>query len=157
MLAQIVEGVIESVAHLIAHDPADADPAGLGQGLQACRDIHPIAEDVVLLSDHVAEIDADAEPYPQLLGHLTLAVDHPALDLHSASHGVHHTGKFGQQPVAGVLYGTPPVFPDLWLDQIPEMRFLAFVRPLLIRPHKPRIPCHIGGEDRGEAADRRHR
>jgi hypothetical protein len=56
-----------------------------------------------------------------------------------------HTAKFGQQPVAGVLYGTAPVFPNLRLDQLPEMRFQPFVRPLLIRPHKPRIPCHIGG------------
>jgi hypothetical protein len=91
-----------------------------------------------------------------LIRHLRLAVDPPALDLHSASHGVHHTGKFGQQPVAGVLYGTAPVFPDLGLDQFPEMRFQAFVRPLLIRPYQARVPRHVGGEDRGKAADRRH-
>jgi hypothetical protein len=30
------------------------------------------------------------------------------------------------------------------------------VRPLLIRAHQTRIARHIGGEDRGEAADRRH-
>jgi hypothetical protein len=32
----------------------DADPSRLGERLQTRRDIHPIAEDVVLLSDHVA-------------------------------------------------------------------------------------------------------
>jgi hypothetical protein len=30
------------------------------------------------------------------------------------------------------------------------------VGPLLIRPHQARVPRHVGGEDRGEAADRRH-
>jgi hypothetical protein len=110
----------------------------------------------VLLSNHVAEVDPDAEPDALLIGHLGLAVDHPALDLQSASHGVHHTGKFGQQPVAGVLYGTAPVFPDLRLDQLPEMRFQAFVRPLLIRAHQARVAGHVGGEDRGEAADGGH-
>src|SRR5580704_14519526 len=30
------------------------------------------------------------------------------------------------------------------------------VRPLLIAPHQARVPRHIGGEDRGEAADRGH-
>jgi hypothetical protein len=28
------------------------------------------------------------------------------------------------------------------------------VCPLLIRAHKARVPGHIGGEDRGETADR---
>jgi adenylate cyclase len=70
---------------------------------------------------------------------------------------VRKAGKFGQQPVAGVLYGTAPVFPDLRLDQLPEMRFQAFVRPLLVRPHQTRVSRHVGGEDRGEAADRSHR
>jgi hypothetical protein len=42
----------------------------------------------VLLNDHVAEVDADAEPDPLLLRHLGLALGHAALDLHSAAHGV---------------------------------------------------------------------
>src|SRR5208282_2314898 len=32
----------------------------------------------------------------------------------------------------------------------------AFVRPFLVRPHQPRIPRHIGGEDRGEPAGGSH-
>ena len=31
-----------------------------------------------------------------------------------------------------------------------------FVCPLLIRPHQTRVARHIGGEDCGKAADRRH-
>jgi hypothetical protein len=31
---------------------------------------------------------------------------------------------------------------------------LPFMRPLLIRPHKARVPRDVGGEDRGGAADR---
>ena len=33
-----------------------------------------------------------------------------------------------------------------------QMRPEAFVRPFLVRPHQARIPCHIGGKDRGETA-----
>ena len=36
------------------------------------------------------------------------------------------------------------------------MRLEAFERAFLVRPHQPRIPRHIGGEDRGETADRGH-
>jgi len=45
---------------------------------------------------------------------------------------------------------------NLRMDQLPEMRFEPLVRPLLICAHKARVPGHIGGEDRGETADRRH-
>jgi hypothetical protein len=47
LLAHVLEGEIEFVAHLIGHDPADADPARLRQPLQPRGDIHPIAEDVL--------------------------------------------------------------------------------------------------------------
>ena len=99
----------------------------------------------MVLGDHVAEIDADAEPYPPLLAHLRLAIVHPTLDIHRASHCVHHTGKFGQQPVAGVLHGTASVFRDLRLYKLAEMGLEPLMRPLLIRAHQTRIPRHIGG------------
>ena len=46
-----------------------------------------------------------------------------------------------------------PVLGDLRIDQLPEMPFEPLVRPLLIGSPQARIPRHIGGEDRGEAAD----
>jgi hypothetical protein len=48
------------------------------------------------------------------------------------------------------------VLADLRIDQLAEMRLEPLVRAFLIRPHQARIPRHIGGEDRGEAADGRH-
>jgi hypothetical protein len=156
LLPHVLEGIIKPVAHLVAHEPADADPASLGECLQMGRDIHPIAKDVVLLSDHVTEVDPDAEPYPPLLGNLRLAVGHSPLYLGGTANCVDHAREFGQQPVAGVLYDTAAVFVDLRIDQFPEVRLEPFVRPLLIRAHQARIPRHVGSEDRGEAADRGH-
>ncbi len=43
MLAQILEAEIDFVADLVAHDPADADPARLGQGFEPRRDIDAVA------------------------------------------------------------------------------------------------------------------
>src|SRR5258708_910588 len=37
LLAPVFEREVELVAHLVAHNPADADPAGLGQSFQPCR------------------------------------------------------------------------------------------------------------------------
>jgi len=45
---------------------------------------------------------------------------------------------------------------DLRLDKLAAMCLQAFVRPLLVGSHQPRIARHISGEDRGEAAGRDH-
>jgi hypothetical protein len=85
-----------------------------------------------------------------------VTVGHAALDLNGATHRIDHAWKFRQQSVAGILYRMAAVLLDLGLNQLAEMRLEPLVRPLLIRAHQARVPRHVGGEDRGEAADRRH-
>src|SRR5262249_15004999 len=60
-LAHILEGEVEFVAHLLAHDAAGADATWIGQRFEAGGDIDPVAEDVAILDDDVADIDAHAE------------------------------------------------------------------------------------------------
>jgi hypothetical protein len=138
------------------HDPADADPAGLGERLQPGSDVHPLTEDVVLLGDHVPEVNPDPELDPLLRRDVRVPRGHSPLHLHGAPDGVNHAGELGQQAVAGVLHDPARVLGDLGIDQLTEMGLKPFVRPLLIRPHQARIPRHVGGEDRCEAADRGH-
>ena len=38
------------------------------------------------------------------------------------------------------------------MEELAAERLEAFERAFLVRPHQPRIPRHIGGEDRGETA-----
>jgi peptide/nickel transport system substrate-binding protein len=64
--------------------------------------------------------------------------------------------KLRQEPVTGVLHYPAAVLGDFRLDQLPEVRHQPFVRPLFICPHQARVPRHVGGENRGEAADRGH-
>ena len=45
---------VELVAHLVTYYPADADPAGRGQGFEPCRDINPVAVDIAPVLDDVA-------------------------------------------------------------------------------------------------------
>jgi hypothetical protein len=46
------------------------------------------------------------------------------------------------------------VLGDLGVDQLPEVRGEALVSALFVTTHQARIPRHVGGKDRGEAADR---
>jgi hypothetical protein len=55
-----------------------------------------------------------------------------------------------------VLYGAAPVLFDLGLNQLAEMRLEPVMCALFVGAHEARIAGHIGGEDRGEAADREH-
>src|SRR5215469_4650554 len=78
-----------------------------------------------------------------------IALGHPPLHFHGAPDGVNDARELGQEAVTGVLDDAPPVFADLRLDQVSQVRLDPFVRPLLIGPHQTRIPGHIGGEDCG--------
>jgi hypothetical protein len=89
----------------------------------------------VLLSNHVTEVDTHAEPNPPLLGHFRLVIGHSALDLDRTPHRVNDARKFCQEAVAGVLHHAPAMFPDLRLDQLPEVSLEPLVRSFLICPH----------------------
>ena len=76
--------------------------------------------------------------------------------LDRAAHGIDDAGELHQQAVAGGLDDAAVVLGDLRVEKLMAQRLEAFLRALLVRPHQPRIPRHIGGEDRGEAAGRGH-
>src|SRR6516162_777370 len=48
------------------------------------------------------------------------------------------------------------VLGDLRIDKLMAQCFKAFEGTFLIRPHQPRIPRHVGGEDRSEPAGLAH-
>jgi hypothetical protein len=125
LLAPILERERQFVADLVAHNPRDANPTRLCQRFQPCRDIHPVAENVVLLGNHVAEVHPYTEPNTALFGHLGLTVEHPPLHLNRTTNGIHDTRKFRQEAVAGVLYDPAAVLRDLWIDQLAEVAFGA--------------------------------
>ena len=39
---------------------------------------------------------------------------------------------------------------DRRIEELAAQRLEAFERAFLVRPHQPRVACHIGGEDRGK-------
>jgi len=85
-----------------------------------------------------------------------LTVEHRTLDLHSAANCIHNTWKLREQTVAGVLHDPAAVFGDLGVDQFLEVGLEPLVCAFLVRAHQPRVPCHISGQDRSEAAGLAH-
>src|SRR5437764_12090569 len=103
LLSHILKAKIDFVAHLVAHNLADADPARFGQGFQARGDIDAVAIDVVRVDDDVAEIDADAELDPPRLRNTGIVPSHLALQFGRAAHRIDDAGEFDQEPVSGGL------------------------------------------------------
>jgi hypothetical protein len=101
--AHILERETHLVPHLLVRRGAYADPARVGQRFKAGGDIHPVAEDVAILNDDVANIDAHAEFYATPRLYRTVAGGHPALDLHRAANGIDHAGELDEKAVAGGL------------------------------------------------------
>jgi len=126
------------------------------QSLQPRGYVDTIAVDVVLLDDHVTEVDADPKRDALVLGRFLVPVDHTALDLDRAAYRVDDTGELRQKPVAGVLDDPAVMLGNLGINQFAEMCLEAFVRALLIGAHQARVARHICGKDRGKAAGRGH-
>ena len=72
----------------------DNHAAGLGELLEPGGDVDAVPVQIpVLLSDHIAEVDAYTEVDALFLGCLHLALRHATLDRHSAHRGVDDGGK----------------------------------------------------------------
>ena len=156
LLAQILEDKGQPVADVVVDRIGDEHPAGIGQGFDPRGDVDAVAIEVVALDDHVAEIDADAQFDAAVRRDAGVPLGHRLLHLDRAAHRIDDAGKLHQQAVAGGLDDAAPVLGDLRIEELAAQRLEAFERALLVRPHQPRIPRHIGGEDRGETAGLAH-
>jgi hypothetical protein len=95
VLARIDEADGQLLADMLAHRGADADPARLGQPLQPRRNVDTVAEDVALVDDHVAYVDADTEADAPAL--LDAGVAHALLDHDRAAHRIDDRGELDQK------------------------------------------------------------
>ena len=93
-------------------------PPGSAKAFEPRRDIDAVAEDVAVLDDDVAEIDADAELDALLRGDTGIALGHPALHRDGAAHRIDDAGEFDQQAVAGGLDDAAAVLGDVRVDQL---------------------------------------
>ena len=118
LLAQILEDKGQPVAHVIMHRTGDEHPAGLGQGFDPRGDVDAVAIDVVVLDDHVAEIDADAQLDAVVRRDTGVALGHRLLHLDRAAHRIDDAGELDQQAVAGGLDDAAMVLGDFRIDEL---------------------------------------
>ena len=85
------------------HAGRDANAARLRQALQAGRDVYPVTEDVTVLDDNVALMDADPQFDAAGRRNVLVVFRDLRLDLASAAKGVDCAGEFGEDAIASGL------------------------------------------------------
>jgi len=116
LLAEIVEGDVEAVAHLLVRRGAEADPPRLGQRFEPGGNVDAVAEDVAILDDDVPDIDAHAKFDAALCRCRGVAGDHLALKLDRAAHRVDDAGELDKEAVAGRLDDATPMLVSFGLS-----------------------------------------
>ena len=136
---------------VLLHTARDADATRLGERLQPGRHVDAVPENVWLLDDDVADIDADSE-FDALFGrHRDIALSHAALDFDGAAHGFDDAGKLGQQPVAGCLDDASAMLVDRRVDEDAQMLIQPRQRAFLVGAHKAAVTGDISREDRRQS------
>src|SRR5262249_25797765 len=105
--------------------------------LDARGHIHAVAEDVVVVADDVADVDADAK------GDLSVPAGHLLLNGYGARHRVDRAGEFDQEAVAGRLDDPAPVLPNGRIDDVAADGLESFERADFVGAHQPRITGNV--------------
>jgi hypothetical protein len=144
LFADVGKPNLELAAHLLLHEVRHANATGIGQLLQACCDVHAVAEDVVAVNDDVANVYADAERDAVLPRDVGVVRSHRGLDADDAAHGINYARELQQQPVARRLDDAPAVLADFRVDHRAPQRLQGSQRTALIAAHKPRVARNVG-------------
>ena len=152
LLAEILETDRQTVGNLIAHRGGNADAARLRQPFKPRGDVDAVAEDIVVLDDDVAQIDADAIEQRARRGHVAIAPRHPFLEIDRAAQRLGDALKFHQQTVAGGLDDAALAVGDRRIDQLKPHGFEPGQRPSFVDFHQTAIADHVRGQNRGQAA-----
>jgi hypothetical protein len=105
VIAHWLEADRDLVSNVVDNCTRNANPARLGQLLQARRDVDAIAKNVgsagsILLDNDIAEVDADTHIDTVTDLETVVALRHAALQNDSAPHRINDASKFGQEAVA---------------------------------------------------------
>ena len=153
------QGNAQLTLDLVVNVARDADFSRLGEGLEAGRDVHPIAQDVAVLDDDVANVDADAEREAPVLRHRSLALGDDFLDRDGALDRIDRAREFDQRAIAHQLDNAAVVFVDQRLDRLFPERLQARDRACFVGLDQAAVADHIRGQNRRQLSldARRHR
>ncbi len=106
-LADVLERNFDDLANLIVDGLRYANSASLGELFEANGDVHAGTVKIVLLGDHVPQVNADAELHPSGLWDGRVALGNLVLDLDGAANGLNNAWELGDDAVACAAEDVP--------------------------------------------------
>ena len=134
-------------------------PPGSAIAFQPGGDIDAVAENVVIVDDDVADMDADAKCDAAILRHGRIGLRHGALNVERAAHRVDRAGEFDQHAVAGRLDDAAAMFGDFRIDQRAPAVLESRQSSLFVASHEPAVTddvCRKNGCETALHAGARH-
>ena len=119
LLAREDEAAAQLALEVVVGGPRDRGATRGRELLEAGGDVHPVAEQVPTLDDHVAKVDPNPEHYPPLGLHLGLPQPDASLHRDGTGHGVHHRAELHDGTVAHELDDAALVLGQEWIDHLP--------------------------------------
>src|SRR5690348_3732719 len=101
----------------------NTNPARFGDALKPSRDVHAVAEDIlIIIYDDIAQSDAHAELDPLIDTDPGIPLRHAALHFDGATYRVNHRSKLYQHTVSGSLHDPTAMFFDFGVHEGASMR-----------------------------------
>ncbi len=151
LFPHVLEVKLELLLHVVVDMAGDADTAWLRQDLKPCRDVDAVSEQLALLDEHVAQVDANTEAHASCLRQVGIALRQLPLHFHGAAHRIHRTGKLGQDGIAGSVDHPAPVL----LDEIGKdvaVGVQSVNDGVVVVAHQAAVAHHVGDKNRGQFA-----
>ena len=143
----IREANVDPIADALVDDRGDADPTGLGERLQARRDVDAVAVKVVVFNDDIAKIDADSEHDGRLARVCIRQRGAGALHRKSAVHSIDHAAELDDGTIADQLHDAAVVGGDGRVEDGFSVPLQSSQRARLVGAHQARITDHVGREN----------
>ena len=118
LFAEILEVEGDLASDLIQDSLGQDDGAGIRQGFQASRDVHSIAVEIAVHDHDIAEIQADAQHQPPVVGQAPIGGLHGLLQLHRALDGSDRARELDQGAVAHQLDQAAAMLVDQGVEDV---------------------------------------
>ena len=134
-------------AHRIGGTSRQKHPARIGQSFDACRDVHPVAVNVVAVNNHVAHIDSYAEFDLRFVNKAFVALGDQILDFKRTTDSVYGACKL-HQAVANEFDDASGMLCGWGIDEIAPDGFEPRQRSRLVGRHELRVAHDVHCKDR---------
>ncbi len=145
--AAVLEQKAGLTFELVADSAGDVNLARLREPFQASGDVDAVAVNVVIIGDHIAGIDADAQPDPTIAVGGGIIPAQSLLDLEPAGNGICRAVEFGKKSVTHGADQAAAMLGDLGLDQILCVIINLSMCSRLVDTHQSAVADDIGKQD----------